>query len=498
MQKLIIINHCEDETRVAITQDENLKAFYAEQPGDNQIKGDIYSGLVTSVDKYNKFTTVNFGKNIVGILPFASVNQKIVKAPLLKSIPHNTSLKVGMPVLVQIARNNVATKKVILTNFISIASRLVVLYPDVKNNGGISRKILDAAEQQRLMQLLEKILEQLNITEHSVLLRTAAVNVPADEIMHDLVGVINRWENILSTFRASQTPALIFRSDSLISKIINSALVEGITKIVVDSKKTLAEVKDILSSTSGKNFNLDNINPQLYNEQLPVFEYFNLESKINDLLLPKLDIDINTKVQISVNHLYCFIQVEYLDIIYQNTDDKALNANLLAAEAIAKQIMLRDIGGLIVINFVDMASLEQQNILFKHMQTNMREDKAVLKMLPLSDFGVMQILRTRLLGDYGYIKPRYCDYCEGKGEFENKISLSNRIMRDIKKIALKAADSTIFCILPAVEAEYLLNSKRSDLMEIENQFSTTVIIQSDYTGSQYDVGRIVIRRGKNI
>ena len=391
--------------------------------------------------------------------------------------------------LVQINKEERGLKGAALTTYLSFAGRYCVLMPNSMNNDGISRKIGDIEERKKLKQILSSV----EIPERmSVIIRTAGIGRSKKEISKDLTYLVSQWNKIRELTLKSEAPKLIYEEGNVLKRAIRDMLTEDIEKVLVDGKDGYEKVKKItknLVPTYVKKIK------QFKSKENSLFAENNIETQINELF--SLNVKLNSGGSIVINTTEALVAIDVnsgKNTSERNIENTALKTNLEAAVEIARQLRLRDLGGLVVIDFIDMEDYRNNFKVEKALKTSLVRDRARVQIGRISMFGLMELSRQRLrssLIDKSFEK---CNYCKGSGLILNATSISEQIIKVIKEKLSNNSNSTINVKCNTVLAENLLNIKKNEIIQLETIYSSKI---SFYFNSQYSLHDPIIEIEEN-
>ena len=382
-------------------------------------------------------------------------------------------------ILVQINREERGLKGAALTTFLSFAGRYCVLMPNSMNSDGISRKIGDIEERKKLKQILSSV----EIPDRmSVIVRTAGIGRTKKEISKDLTFLLSQWNKIRDLTLKSEAPEIIYEEGNVLKRAIRDMLTEDVEKILVDGKDGFDKVKKITKNLVPGS--LKKIK-QFKSKENSLFAENNIETQINELF--SLNVKLNSGGSIVINSTEALVAIDVnsgKNTSERNIESTALKTNLEAAVEIARQLRLRDLGGLVVIDFIDMDDYRNNFKVEKTMKTSLVRDRARVQIGRISMFGLMELSRQRLrssLIDKSFEK---CNFCEGSGLILNSNSISDQIIKVIKEKMASNANSTIGVRCNTILAENLLNIKKNEIVQLENNFNSKI---NFYFNNQYSL-----------
>ena len=542
MSKRILIDASNaEETRIAVTANGKLDDFEIESGKKNAVKGDVYLAKITRVEPSLQAAFVDFGSNRNGFLPLTEIHPDYFKIPvadqdklskLLKNIKsfeideeiqkqdgdvssseanqkleqHDKSkdldqdekpvikknnpkkdyvnffrkykiqdvIKPRQVILVQVNKEERGFKGAALTTFLSFAGRYCVLMPNSLNNDGISRKIGDIEERKKL----KAILSNVNVPENmSVIVRTAGIGKTKREISKDLNFLTSQWNKIRETTLKSEAPNLIYEEGSIIKRTIRDLLTDEVEEVLIEGKigyDTAKKLTKIIVPNKFKNI-------KLYRKKdKSLFSDNNIETQINELFSLTVKLESGGSIVINTTEALVAIDVNSgKNTSERNIESTALKTNLEAAVEIARQLRLRDLGGLVVIDFIDMDDYRNNFKVEKVVKTSLYRDRARVQVGRISMFGLLELSRQRLrssLIDRSFEK---CPYCDGSGLILNTISISEQIIKVIKEKISNEKDARIQVKCNSTLAETLVNDKREEINFLEKQHDCKIIFNFD-------------------
>jgi ribonuclease E len=484
---LINASHPE-EVRVALVDGQRLYDLDIEDRNREQKKSSVYKARITRVEPSLEAAFVDFGAERHGFLPLKEVSrdyfkQKHSDANGKRNI--QDLIEEGQELVVQVDKEERGNKGAALTTFISLAGRYLVLMPNNPRAGGISRRIEGEDRD-----TLREALGQLELPEGmGVIVRTAGVGRVAEELQWDLNYLLQLWDAIQRASEAERAPKLLYQENNVILRAIRDYLRKDVGEVLIDNTAAFEEARQFV----------DQVMPQfkdrikLYSDPIPLFSRYQIESQIetafeHDVKLPSggsIVIDpTEALVSIDINSAR---STKGADI-----EETALNTNLEAAEEIARQLRLRDVGGLIVIDFIDMTSVKNQRAVENKLREVLETDRARVQVGRISRFGLLEMSRQRLRPSLEETTTGVCPRCNGQGRIRDVRSLALGILRVMEEEALKERSSMVRAIVPVIIAAYLLNEKRRELAEIERRTSTHLVVvpNTQLETPHYEVQRI--------
>ncbi len=485
MKKEIVINVSSSETRIAILEDGTLVELYVERPENERMVGDIYKGKIENVVEAVQAAFVDIGLEQNGFLSFADIGEEYSaiaervddsekrskRAAKRKITQKKISLKPGQAILVQVTKEPIGSKGARLTSSISLPGRFLVLVPHDKTIG-VSRKISNAKERSRL-RLLAKSLQPDGF---GLIIRTVAVGKDVQTIKSDLENLLKIWKRIEEKSKTTKAPVLIHKDMGMTSSVIRDLFSPDINRLVVDSRKLFREIKKYLKEVS------PGLLPklELYKEKIPIFDKFEIEEEIEK--------SFSRKIWMKSGGHIIFDQTEAMMVVDVNSGrsisekDHELNAlkiDLEAARTIAHQLRLRDIGGIVVIDFIDLASEANRKKVVSELKKRLKKDRAAFDILPMSDFGLVELTRERVRPSLLYRYSEPCPRCNGLGRIPAKSAVVTKIERRIQQIkSATGARRFVLRVYPDM-VSYLSKGLNSRVHRIMRKFFVTIKLVPD-------------------
>ncbi|WP_419419138.1 Rne/Rng family ribonuclease [Legionella sp. D16C41] len=473
MEKMLINATQSEEIRVALVKENHLYDLDIDCPSEVKKKGNIYKAVVTRREPSLDAVFVEYGAKRQGFLPLKEIAPEyLTKNPQDfgdEKPPITSLIREGQELLVQVDKEERGNKGAALTTFITLAGCYLVLMPNNPNSGGISRRI-EGDERDELRETLNAL--QLP-DGMGLIIRTAGVGKGQDELQADLDMLCNQWQAIRHAYHNQMAPCLIHQEGDVIIRSIRDNLRKSISEIIIDDQISYVKAKQYIEQVKPDFL----ANVKLYNNAVPLFNYFQIESQIEtayqrEVLLPSggsLVIDrTEALVSIDINSAKA---TGGADI-----EATALNTNLEAADEIARQLRLRDLGGLIVIDFIDMGSGKNQRDVENRLKEALKADRARIQIGRISRFGLLEMSRQRLRLSLGEAAQEVCPRCEGRGTVRNIQSHSLSIIRLIEEEALKDKTAEVHVQLPVEMATFIMNEKRDFILNIEKRHKACVLI----------------------
>ena len=470
MKRMLINATQEEELRVALVDGQRLYDLDIEHRTRIQKKANLYKGKITRVEPSLEAAFVNFGADRHGFLPIKEIAQHYSKnvssgdkSNLKKLIPE------GLEVLVQVEKEERGNKGAALTTYISLAGRYLVLMPNNPKAGGISRRI-EGDERTEIREALRN----LDFPEGmGLIVRTAGIGKGQEELQWDLDYLLALWKSIEEAASEKPAPFLIYQESNVIIRMIRDYLRKDIGEVLFDTDESYQEALSFIRQVMPQYE--DRI--QLYSETVPLFNHYQIENQIESAFEREVKLPAGGSVVIDPTEALISIDINSSKANRgAGIEETAVNTNLEAADEIARQLRLRDMGGLIVIDFIDMTSNRNQRAVEDRMRDALESDRARVQVGRISRFGLLEMSRQRLRPSLGETSAIVCPRCSGQGTIRDVESLSLSILRILQEEANKQKSKEVRATVPLVISSYLLNEKRAAVSEIEEQSKTQIII----------------------
>jgi len=472
MMKRMLINATQpEELRVAIVDGQKLYNLDIEAPGREMKKANIYKGRITRVEPSLEAAFIDYGSERHGFLPMKEISRSYFNAEAFDSGKRNINelLKEGQEVIVQVEKEERGNKGAALTTFLSLAGRYLVLMPNNPRAGGVSRRIEgdDRSELREAMSSLE-IPEGMGL-----IVRTAGVGKNAEELQWDLDYLLQLWNAIEQSGTERKGQFLIYQESNVIIRSIRDHLRADIGEIVVDHPETHAQAHQFIEQVMPKYLR----KLRLYEDEVPLFSRYQIESQIEAAFRRELRLPSGGSIVIDHTEALTSIDINSARATKgADIEETALNTNLEAADEIARQLRLRDLGGLFVIDFIDMTPSRNQREVENRLKDAMKEDRARVQIGRISRFGLLEMSRQRLRPSLGESAHQVCPRCDGHGYIRSVDSLALSILRIIEEEALKENTGRVTAQLPVDVATYLLNEKRQNIADVESRHDVSIVL----------------------
>ncbi|MBJ8924351.1 ribonuclease E [Citrobacter sp. FDAARGOS_156] len=493
MKRMLINATQQEELRVALVDGQRLYDLDIESPGHEQKKANIYKGKITRIEPSLEAAFVDYGAERHGFLPLKEIAREYFPAnysshgrPNIKDV-----LREGQEVIVQIDKEERGNKGAALTTFISLAGSYLVLMPNNPRAGGISRRIEgdDRTE-------LKEALASLELPDGmGLIVRTAGVGKSAEALQWDLSFRLKHWEAIQKAAESRPAPFLIHQESNVIVRAFRDYLRQDIGEILIDNPKVMEMARQHIAALGRPDFSSK---IKLYTGEIPLFSHYQIESQIESAFQREVRLPSGGSIVIDSTEALTAIDINSARATRGgDIEETAFNTNLEAADEIARQLRLRDLGGLIVIDFIDMTPVRHQRAVENRLREAVRQDRARIQISHISRFGLLEMSRQRLSPSLGESSHHVCPRCSGTGTVRDNESLSLSILRLIEEEALKENTQEVHAIVPVPIASYLLNEKRTAVNAIETRQNGVrcVIVPNDQMETpHYSVLRV--RKGE--
>lgn len=505
MIKEIIINSSSNQTRVAITEDGNLVDFFVDYPENRRMVGDIYLGRVARVLPGIRAAFVDIGMKHDAFLHFSDIGERTqqfqdiigeddsdvdedddedspspngrtavdLKKPETPVIP---KLRKGDDIIIQVTKEPVNNKGVRVTSSVSLPGRFCVLLP-FDNKIGVSKKIHDYRERRRLRSIARSILPKNN----GLIIRTVARDQSEEALKEDLKNLLRSWQKIENAVKTEKPPALIHQDLSTTASVIRDLLTPDISKVFIDSKKLYKQIKSYVQLVQPEY--LDKIEP--YKSQSPIFDSFKIEEQIKTLMGRK--VPLPSGGYLIIEHTEAMVVIDVNSGRYAKSKEQeqnSLKTDLEASREIARQLKLRDIGGIIVVDFIDLEEDKNRKKIYDELKKEFRKDRSKVSVLPMSEFGLIQITRQRIRQNILQAMKDVCPVCMGSGFLTKESHLTYDIESWLKKFRRNSREVSVIIKCHPFLAEKLKSGKLGSLFKLQLKYFVRLLIEVDDTVPQ--------------
>jgi ribonuclease E len=470
MKRMLFNATHQEELRVAIVDGQKLIDLDIETAGREQRKGNIYKGVITRIEPGLEACFVNYGEDRHGFLPFKEVARTYFKEGVdVRTARIQDALKEGQELIVQVEKEERGNKGAALTTFISLAGRYLVLMPNNPRGGGVSRRVEGEDRQE-----LRETMDQLDVPQGmSIIARTAGIGRNVEELQWDLAYLMQLWTAIDGAARDNAAPILIYLESSLVIRAIRDYFSPDIGEILIDTDEIAEQATAFMSVVMPDNVQ----RVKRYRDDIPLFSRFQIEHQIETAY--SRTVNLPSGGAIVIDHTEALVAVDVNSARStkgSDIEETALRTNLEAAEEVARQLRLRDLGGLIVIDFIDMEEGKNQRAVEQRLRDALHFDRARVQMGKISRFGLMELSRQRLrpaLNEGSHIT---CPRCNGTGVIRDAESSALHVLRLLQEEAMKENTAAVHAQVPVEVATFLLNEKRTDVAKIEARLKVNLVL----------------------
>ncbi|MEM6987063.1 MAG: Rne/Rng family ribonuclease, partial [Pseudomonadota bacterium] len=470
MKRMLINATHGEELRVAVVDGQRLEDLDIEHGDREQQKSNIYKGKVTRVEQSLEAAFVDYGAERHGFLPFKEVARSYLSTNSDGSKPSvKDGLKEGQEILVQIEKEERGSKGAALTTYISLAGRFLVLMPNNARAGGVSRRI-EGEDRNELRQIMNEVEVPDGM---GVIARTAGVGRSLEEMQWDLDYQAEVWRSIQAAAESRQAPFLVYQESNVIVRALRDYFHSDIGEILIDQPELYEEAKGFVEVCMPHNAR----KLKLYQDSTPLFTRYQIEQQIESAF--QREVTLPSGGAIVIDHTEALISVDVNSARATkgaDIEETATNTNLEAASELARQLRLRDLGGLLVIDFIDMSANRNQKAVESRLRDALKVDRARVQVGRISRFGLLEMSRQRLRPSLGDNFQEVCPRCSGQGAIRTVGSLSLSILRLIEDEAMKENTGQVVAQVPTAVASLLLNEKRDQLDLIENRSKSRVLV----------------------
>ena len=470
MKRMLFNATQSEELRVAIVDGQKLVDLDIESASKEQRKSNIYKATVTRVEPSLEACFVDYGTERNGFLPFKEISRSVVNVDgEMNRNKIADNLRVGQEIIVQVEKDERGNKGAALTSFISLAGRYLVLMPNNPRGGGVSRRIEGEDRNE-----LRDTMAQLEVPNGmSTIARTAGIGRTAEELQWDLNYLLQLWTAIDGAAKGNKAPLLIYQESSLVIRAIRDYYTQDITEILIDTEEIYEQAKGFMEHVMPNTVS----RVKLYHDDVPLFSRFQIEHQIESAF--SRTVNLPSGGAIVIDHTEALVSVDVNSARATKGGDietTAFNTNMEAADEVARQLRLRDLGGLIVVDFIDMESQKHQREVEDKLRDAMKLDRARVQLGKISRFGLMELSRQRLKPSLGESAHLPCPRCHGTGHIRSTESTALHILRIIQEEAMKDNSAQVVAQVPVDVATYLLNEKRFDIQSLESRLKVSVVL----------------------
>jgi ribonuclease E len=468
-----------EEFRIAVVEGHTLEHFFIETATRGKIAGNIYKGIITHIQSSLQAAFVSYGVERNGFLPFSEIHPEYHDVEVGENARIQDVIHSGQEVLVQVVKEEVGNKGALLTTYVSLAGRDIVLMPG-QDQRGVSRKIEGGDKRDQMKELARS----LKIPEEfGVILRTAAENRTKREVMKDLDHLVKIWGEIKKKVQESPAPCLIYKEQDLAIRVIRDYFASGVKSIFVDDREVYRRVKEFLGIVSPRHQK----SLRLHKEEGPIFSKYNLEEQITQIFRKRVPLKSGGSLLFDPTEALVSIDVNSGRTSAEGAvEEMAFKVNMEAAVEIPRQLRLRDLGGLVVIDFIDMREQRHAREIERRLKDEIKKDKAKITVGRISKFGLLELSRQHL--GLNILRGSYteCSACSGTGLVRSTEAIALDYYRKIWMTLVQKRPAVLKAVLPAAAAGYLLNRKRADIANLESAFKAGIIIEPSATALSHE------------
>ncbi|HEX4330077.1 MAG TPA: Rne/Rng family ribonuclease, partial [Burkholderiales bacterium] len=470
MKRMLFNATHSEELRVAIVDGQKLIDLDIETAGQEQRKSNIYKGVITRIEPSLEAAFVDYGVDRHGFLPFKEISRVYFRDGVnVRDASIKEAMREGQEVLVQVEKDERGNKGAALTTFISLAGRYLVLMPNNPRGGGVSRRVEGDDRQE-----LKEVMDQLKYPDGmSLIARTAGIGRAADELQWDLNYLLKLWDAIKSASDSLKGANLIYLESSLVIRAIRDYFSPDIGEILIDTDEIFEQAQTFMSLVMPDTEN----RVKRYRDDVPLFSRFQIEHQIESAY--SRTVSLPSGGAIVIDHTEALVSVDVNSARStrgSDIEETAFRTNSEAADEVARQLRLRDLGGLIVIDFIDMESARNQRDVEQRLKDALRPDRARVQLGKISRFGLMELSRQRLRPALAEASYTVCPRCNGTGHIRDTESSALNILRMIQEEAMKDNTATVHAQVPVDVATFLLNEKRVEINRIEARLKVNVLV----------------------
>jgi ribonuclease E len=475
IKKLLINASDQEELRVALVEDGRLEGFFVETAAREQTRGNIYKGVVANIEPSLQAAFIDYGGVRHGFLQIGDIRPELYvsdRSPEKGLPPIKEVLRRGQEFLVQVVKEETGNKGASLTTYLSLPGQVLVLAVG-RDAWGVSRKVDSDAERNRL----KKILGDIKVPEgFGIIARTAAESRAKKDINAEVRLLLRLWEDIKKRAKKAKAPVLIHKEQELAVRTVRDLFTSDVTEILVDDCEVHARVERFVGLANPRRKKA----VKLYREQRPIFAKYEIEEQLQSIYQPEVRLASGAGLVIHPTEALVSVDVNSGKAIKGKAiEDTALNVNLEAAAEIARQLRLRDLGGLIVIDFIDMRERKHQRQVLKKLKDELKKDKAKVTVGSFSRFGLIELSRQRIRPPVDFGSTRACPHCQGRGILRTPEAIGRSLLRSLERKLGKGGNGGLKVSLAPEIARYLANAKRAELARLEAQSGVCLEIVAD-------------------
>ena len=492
---LINATHSE-EIRVALADGQKLYNLDIDIPGQDRKKGNIYKGKITRVEPSLEAAFVDYGADRHGFLPYKEISRNYYTAAANKMKerpPIAVAVKEGTEVIIQVNKEERGNKGAAISTYVSLAGRYLVYMPENPKAGGISRRIEGKARQE-----LKASLDKVTVPKDSgVIVRTAGIGRSSEELEWDLNYLDQVWTAIKAASVNRKAPCFLYQESDIAIRALRDYFRPDIGEILIDDKELFEKIRDFMQQVMPHNLK----RLSYYNDTIPLFSRYQIESQIQSAF--SREVQLPSGGSLVIDHTEALISIDINSARATkgaDIEETATNTNLEAADEIARQMRIRDLGGLVVIDFIDMRNHKNQRSVELQLAEAVSNDRARIQIGKISRFGLLEMSRQRLKSSINESSQFVCPRCSGHGFIRNIESLAVSILRILEEESLKPETGKVIAQVPTKVANFIINDKREELNSLESRHSVPMLIVANehYQSPQFDIQRLKKSEAKNV
>lgn len=465
-----------EECRIAITEDGNLIELEIESTIGKRLKGNIYKAKISRIEPSLQAAFIDIGSQRNGFLQINDIHSSYFRPGHRTDRSHRVSiqdvLEPGQELIVQVVKEEREQKGATLTTYLSLPGRYLVVMPG-SDRGGVSRKINDLDQRKKLKKLMQELEVPSGI---GVIVRTAGLDRAHSELERDLSLQLKLWERILGESQQAPSPTLLYKESDLATRVVRDYFTPEIREITIDDRETFNRVKEFVEEVMPRYRS----RVKLYEGQVPLYTAHNVDTQVADTL--KNEVKLRSGGAIVIDSLEALVAIDVNSgkaTAGENIEETAYRTNLEAADEIARQLRLRDLGGLIVIDFIDMIDRRHKAAVEKRFRDVLKFDKARVEIGTISQFGLMEMSRQRLRASLASQSHIVCQHCLGSGEIKNPEIVALEVLRKIQNAVVVGQVAVVKARVAPAPALFLLNHKKKTLTQLEQNYSMQIYILAD-------------------
>ncbi len=462
---LISVDH--DEWRAAIVNDGRLEQLEIEPVDRDSCRGNIYRAVVARVEPSLQSAFVDFGRDKQGFMPVGEIHPKLRGNNKDKRAPIQDILKAGTEILVQVVRDEIGNKGATLSTFISLPGRYLVLMPET-DKSGVSRKLSDSARTR-----VKELTEKMQVPDgFGLIVRTSGETATKLELSKDLVYLNRLWAHVNKRFESGKGPEMLYMERTLPIRFVRDYFSRDVKEVVVDDEETLREVAAYVKLLMPRNLSA----MESYSGAVPLFARYGIQGQVESVFSRQVALPSGGSIVIDQTEALVAVDVNSGRVKGKDIEDTARATNIEAAQEVARQLVLRDLGGLVVVDFIDMRERKYVRAVEAAMKAAMKPDKARHKISQISEFGLIELSRQRLKSSVNKGVFEACTQCSGTGFSRTSSAIASSVMRRIYEYIAQGEVRYVIAMLPPEAANYLLNKKRTELANVEREYHVSIEI----------------------